>query len=109
MRISKESKQKFWSKVKESKGCWFYVGQRGEIAKNYAGFCFREIRDSAHRFAWKITNGLIPSHLVIDHLCRCRPCVNPNHMELVTIGENVLRGNAPTALNARKTKCRKDR
>ena len=43
--------------------------------------------------------------MTIDHLCRNRRCVNPEHLEPVSRGENVLRGDGHSARNARKTHC----
>lgn len=60
----------------------------------------------AHRWAYEHHVGPIPDGLVIDHLCRVRHCVNPEHLEVVTVRENTLRGLAPTALNARKAVCK---
>lgn len=59
-----------------------------------------------HRWSYENHVGPIPDGLVIDHLCRNRACVNPDHMEPVTPHENTLRGLAPTAVNARKTTCK---
>lgn len=59
----------------------------------------------AHRWSYQHHNGPIPDGLSIDHLCRNRGCVNPDHLEAVTHRENVLRGMAPTATNAAKTHC----
>lgn len=60
---------------------------------------------SAHRAAYELLVGVIPEGLVIDHLCRHRSCVNPAHMEPVTQGENIRRGEAAklkrAAANAR--------
>jgi len=75
----------------------------GYIDRHGYGRCGRAAL--AHREEWKKVNGIIPEGLVIDHLCRNRKCVNVNHMEVVTRGENTLRGLATSALNARKTHC----
>ncbi|MCW1805293.1 HNH endonuclease signature motif containing protein [Brachybacterium squillarum] len=45
-----------------------------------------------HRVAWENAHGAIPEGMVIDHLCRNRRCVNVDHLEVVTPGENTLRG-----------------
>lgn len=58
-----------------------------------------------HRVVYEQQVGPIPPGLVIDHLCRVRNCLNVEHMEPVTRGENVLRGECPSAKNARKTVC----
>lgn len=61
----------------------------------------------AHRAVWEAICGPIENGMVIDHLCRNRRCVNVAHMELVSGTENVLRGEGPTAINARKTHCKR--
>ena len=61
----------------------------------------------AHRVVWERKHGNIPKTKQIDHLCRNRKCVNVEHMELVVQRENILRGNGPTAQNARKTHCKR--
>lgn len=61
----------------------------------------------AHRFAYELIRGKIPEGLDIDHLCRNRQCVNPEHMEPVTPRENTIRGDTIPAHNLKKTHCPK--
>lgn len=68
-------------------------------------------RVKAHRAMWELVVGPIPAGLTLDHVaargCVHRHCVNTAHLEPVPIGVNVLRGNGPSAANARKTRCSK--
>lgn len=59
----------------------------------------------AHRLVWEEFVEPIPDGLVLDHLCGNKACVNPDHLEPVTQGQNVLRGKSFAAVNARKTHC----
>lgn len=47
----------------------------------------------------------IPDGLVLDHLCRNRACINPNHLEPVSTRVSILRGEGVMARHARKTHC----
>lgn len=53
---------------------------------------------------YELVVGPVSDGLVLDHLCRNRSCVNPAHLEPVTIGENVQRG---VHANAIKTHCKR--
>ena len=44
-----------------------------------------------HRLAWEEVNGIIPDGMTIDHLCEVRNCINVEHMEIVSRGDNVRR------------------
>jgi hypothetical protein len=88
--------QRFWEKVelRGPEACWPW---RGTAQRGYGVFWIGERRGDrrytpAHRFAYEDRIGPIPSGLVIDHLCRTPLCMNPSHMEPVTIGENTRRG-----------------
>lgn len=59
----------------------------------------------AHRVAYARVHGPIPPGLQVDHLCRTRACINPDHLEAVTGRVNTLRGCTITARNAKKSIC----
>lgn len=59
----------------------------------------------AHRWVWRKAKRKLPRNLTLDHLCMVRTCINLDHLEVVTIKVNILRGGGPTAINARKTVC----
>lgn len=67
-------------------GCWLWTASK--TTGGYGQFN----GGAAHRFSYEYFIGRIPEGLHIDHLCRARGCVNPQHLELVTHKENVQRG-----------------
>lgn len=88
-------------------GCWEWQGGmnlRTGYGSLYVGG-YKTVL--VHRYSYQHYKGEIPAGLAIDHLCRNRKCANPDHLEAVTLGENVLRGVGVTAVNARKTHCHK--
>lgn len=66
----------------------------------YGQFRIGPRRFLAHRVAYTWALGTIPSCLELAHLCRNRACVNPDHLEPVTHGDIVLRGESPAGRNA---------
>jgi hypothetical protein len=58
-----------------------------------------------HRLVYRLLVGDIVEE-TLDHLCRNRRCVNPAHLEQTSNKINTLRGEGPTAVNARKATCR---
>lgn len=83
--------------------CWVSTGYR--MPNGYATVGHGEL---VHRVAYTEMIGPIPEGLTLDHLCRNRACWNPDHLEPVTNRENILRGTAWSAVNARKTHCPQD-
>jgi hypothetical protein len=85
----------FWYNVTAGDGCWRWGG--ATTPKGYGVFTTRQ-RESrrraylAHRTAWELLRGPIEDGRQLDHLCRNRWCVNPDHLEPVTCRENIRRG-----------------
>ena len=95
---------RFWSKViKRPSGCWEWhtATQRG-----YGHFWADGSSHPAHRWIYEQTvDPSLEPDLVIDHLCRNRRCVRPDHLEKVSDRENILRGVGQGAVNFRKVEC----
>lgn len=109
---AKPDQERFWPKVDKTSnvnGCWEWIG-----ANQYGYGRFRKLVPTtgkathqvlAHRWSYENLVGEIPEGLDLDHLCRNRICVNPEHLEPVTNEENIRRGFGIGMINAGKTRC----
>lgn len=91
------------SVVVDENGCWIWQKHLGR--HGYGHLVVGGKSWLAHRASYTAGKGEIAAGLTLDHLCRVRACVNPAHLEPVSAAENTLRGEGPSARNARKTHC----
>lgn len=85
--------------IKHETGCWFWQAKLN--AQGYATFKVSGKVVMVHRWVYETFKGPIPEGLVVDHLCTNRSCVNPEHLEAITVKENNIR--------ARETRCFQER
>lgn len=88
----KSAIERFMAKVspEPNTGCWLWAG-----AMQSRGYGFFTLPAGkmilAHRYAYEFFRGLIAPGMQIDHVCRLKACVNPDHLEVVAQSENMLR------------------
>jgi hypothetical protein len=85
-----------WPRVTKTATCWLWQGARtqgyGYVYLGGRSPTGSKLLGRVHRLTYQWEHGPIPPKLQIDHLCRVRHCVNPDHLELVTTAENTRRG-----------------
>jgi hypothetical protein len=106
--MRKTVEQRFMEKVDKSGKCWIWLAAKaGGKHSDYGVFSLHGRQCYAHRVAYELFRKPIPKDLQIDHLCRKRDCVNPAHLRAVTQQENLISGEGSTAINFRKTHCKR--
>ena len=75
-------------KINKTDTCWLWTGSS---ERGYGRIYIGNKTYRAHRFVYELLKGKIPEGLELDHLCRQRNCVNPEHLEPVTHIENLRR------------------
>jgi len=87
-------------------GCWVWIKKtnRDGYGIVYMGGGVQRL---AHRVAFEAYWNVSLAGLTIDHICRVRNCCNPEHLEAVPIGVNVMRGNTIARANSLKANCPK--
>lgn len=86
-------------------GCQVWTGYT--VEDGYGRITFDGVNRGVHQVAYELTKGPIPDGLVVDHECRVRNCINPDHLRAITGPENTLeeRSLATGNINMRKTHC----
>ena len=95
-----------WGATRE--GCWHWLSSLSDHGYGLFGKSQGDGKSAlvrAHRYSYELYTGPIPEGMDLDHLCRVRPCVNPEHLEAVLPATNILRGTGPSAVHAVKTHC----
>ncbi len=105
--MAKSASERFWARVDKSGDCWLWLGERTKPADEdgYGRIRAPQGRIVAHRFAYEEKHGPVPAGMVLDHLCRTRLCVNPDHLEPVTAYVNMMRGAGFPARQLAQTHC----
>jgi len=102
----KTVEERFWEKVSKGEGpdaCWTWATPN--LRDGYGRFRVAGKMWLAHRWSYQLAGNELIDGLTLDHLCRVRHCVNPDHLEQVTQRVNTLRGAGPSAIHATKTHC----
>jgi len=89
--LRRSLKRRFQEKIEidHGTGCWLWTG--AQDGHSYGQINIDGRPEKSHRLAYRLYIGEIPSSLTIDHLCRVTLCVNPEHLEPVTLSENTRR------------------
>jgi len=110
--ISPKDLERFLSKISVScinfynnTPCWEW--QAGLSHNGYGIFKLKRKMWRAHRLSYTLHKGNLIKELQLDHLCRNRVCCNPKHLKQGTAKVNILRGESFSAVNARKTHCKR--
>lgn len=85
------AEDRFWTKVDKSGDCWLWAAHV-DPGTGYGKFGIGGQMVLAHRYSLHISGVEIGEGLHVDHLCRVRRCVRPDHLEPVTQAENIRRG-----------------
>ena len=100
--------EKFKHYYVDESGCWIWKGwinANGYGAFRHPGLI--PLNTNAHRRFYEHLVGPIPPGLVVDHLCKKRSCVNPDHMDVVTRAINTSRSSSPNVVAGRNGHCAK--
>jgi hypothetical protein len=93
----------FLDRINKQSYCWTWVGSIGH--DGYGRAYYKGKNNMAHRAVYRAFVDEIPPEMTIDHLCRNKLCVNPEHLQVASQRDNILRSDNQASINTKKTHC----
>jgi hypothetical protein len=85
--------KKMYNFIELDNGCWRFNGYHDKDGYAYATFGRKYEHVPMYKIWLELYSGKVaPSKMVPDHLCKTTFCINPKHLEIVTVAENTRRG-----------------
>jgi hypothetical protein len=97
--------KRIWRTTVSEGTCLVWLGDK--TRDGYGRFVVEGQRHFVHRWLYEFLVERVSEGLTLDHLCRNPSCVNPSHLEPVTLRDNILRGTSPAALAYQRNRCKR--
>jgi hypothetical protein len=92
-------------------GCWNWTGNLNQTGYGRIRYLGNKVLVHRLMYSWimakPLSKTISRNNLILDHICNNKKCCNPKHLRLTTHKINMLRGNGPSAREARQTHCKR--